>query len=216
MGSVHQVVITVNGTPRVAAAAGRTHLADLLRDTLGLTGTRLGCEHGVCGCCTAAVSTRAVSAAQFYQGYLTTALAPEELLTEIRFPAAAAHTGAAFAEVARRRGDFALVGCAAQVTLAGGLIADARICLSGVAGVPVRGAAAEDLLRRRPLDDALLARAAADVAAGLSPPTDLHGSGEYRRHLAAVLIRRTVIQAHQRARDQRAREQRAREQCARE
>ncbi len=54
-------------------------------------------------------------------------------------------------------------------------------------------------------------RAAADVAAGLSPPTDLHGSGEYRRHLAAVLIRRTVIQAHQRARDQRARDQRARE-----
>ncbi len=52
MSSVHRVALTVNGTPRVAAAAGRTHLADLLRDTLGLTGTRLGCEHGVCGCCT--------------------------------------------------------------------------------------------------------------------------------------------------------------------
>jgi aerobic carbon-monoxide dehydrogenase small subunit len=52
MGSVHHVVITVNGTPRAVAAQGRTHLADLLRDTLGLTGTRLGCEHGVCGCCT--------------------------------------------------------------------------------------------------------------------------------------------------------------------
>jgi carbon-monoxide dehydrogenase small subunit len=52
MGSVHHVAITVNGTPRVVATPGRTHLADLLRDTLGLTGTRLGCEHGVCGCCT--------------------------------------------------------------------------------------------------------------------------------------------------------------------
>jgi aerobic-type carbon monoxide dehydrogenase small subunit (CoxS/CutS family) len=52
MGSVHHVAITVNGVRRTASAAGRTHLADLLRDTLGLTGTRLGCEHGVCGCCT--------------------------------------------------------------------------------------------------------------------------------------------------------------------
>ena len=149
-----------------------------------------------------AVRTRALSAAQFYRGYLTTALADQELLTEIRFPAAAPRTGAAFAEVARRRGDFALVGCAAQVTLSSGLIADVRIGLSGVAGVPVRGAAAEELLRRRPLDDALLARAADDAAAGLSPPADLHGSGEYRRHLAAVLIRRTVVQAHERARAQ--------------
>lgn len=140
-----------------------------------------------------------MGAGQFYQGYLTTALAPEELLTEIGFPAAVPHTGAAFAEVARRRGDFALVGCAAQVTLAGGLIADARICLSGVAGVPVRGTTAEELLRRRPLDDTLLTRAADGLAASLSPPTDLHGSGEYRRHLAAVLIRRTVTQAHERA-----------------
>jgi carbon-monoxide dehydrogenase medium subunit len=179
--------------PAVAVALGATLIA-----ARSVQGHAPGRAAGSTG----AASTRAVSAAQFYQGYLTTALAPEELLTEIRFPAAAPHTGAAFAEVARRRGDFALVGCAAQVTLSGGLIADARIGLSGVAGVPVRGAAAEERLRRRPLDDALLARAADDVAAGLSPPTDLHGSGEYRRHLAAVLIRRTVTQAHQRARAQ--------------
>ena len=105
--------------PAVAVALGATLIA-----------TRSG-QIQASGGSTAAVSTRAVSAAQFYQGYLTTALAPEELLTEIRFPAAAPHTGAAFAEVARRRGDFALVGCAAQVTLTGGLIADARICLTG-------------------------------------------------------------------------------------
>jgi aerobic carbon-monoxide dehydrogenase medium subunit len=105
--------------PAVAVALGATLIA-----------TRSG-QIQASGGSTAAAITRAVSAAQFYQGYLTTALAPEELLTEIRFPAAAPHTGAAFAEVARRRGDFALVGCAAQVTLTGGLIADARICLTG-------------------------------------------------------------------------------------
>lgn len=81
--------------------------------------------------------SRVISAAEFYRGYLTTALESGELLTQVRFPAAAPHTGAAFLEVARRRGDFALVGCAAQVTLAdrqaagGEVIADARICLSG-------------------------------------------------------------------------------------
>lgn len=142
--------------------------------------------------------TRAIGADRFYQGYLTTALAPEELLTEIRFPAAAPRTGAAFTEVARRRGDFALVGCAAQVTLEGGGIADARICLSGVAAVPVRCAVAEDLLRGQPLEAALAAAAEA-AAAGLNPPADLHASAEYRRHLATVLVRRTLTQAHERA-----------------
>ena len=52
MGSTHEIELTVNGELRRCVAAGRTSLADLLRDTLGLTGTHLGCEHGVCGACT--------------------------------------------------------------------------------------------------------------------------------------------------------------------
>jgi aerobic-type carbon monoxide dehydrogenase small subunit (CoxS/CutS family) len=52
MGSRHKIEMTVNGRPLTCDTAGRTSLADLLRDTLGLTGTRLGCEHGICGCCT--------------------------------------------------------------------------------------------------------------------------------------------------------------------
>jgi aerobic-type carbon monoxide dehydrogenase small subunit (CoxS/CutS family) len=52
MGSRHKIEMTVNGRPLNCDTAGRTSLADLLRDTLGLTGTRLGCEHGICGCCT--------------------------------------------------------------------------------------------------------------------------------------------------------------------
>ncbi len=69
-----------------------------------------------------------------------------------------------------------------------------------VLGAMVRQADAEDLLRGRPLEAARLGRAAATATAGLAPPDDLHGSGEYRRHLAAVLIRRAVSQAHERAR----------------
>ena len=52
MGTRHRIEVVVNGQLRVCETAGRTSLADLLRDDLGLTGTHLGCEHGVCGCCT--------------------------------------------------------------------------------------------------------------------------------------------------------------------
>jgi len=52
VGTVHDIRVVVNGTPRAVRAAARTSLADLLREQLDLTGTRLGCEHGVCGCCT--------------------------------------------------------------------------------------------------------------------------------------------------------------------
>jgi aerobic carbon-monoxide dehydrogenase medium subunit len=139
---------------------------------------------------------RTIPASAFFTGYLSTALAPSELLTEVRFPAAARGTGAAFTEFARRRGDFALVGCAAQVTAPGGVVTEARICLSGVASTPVRCLAAEQMLLGQSVADAqLLEAAAGSVTAGLSPPGDLHASGDYRRHLAFVLVRRAIARA---------------------
>jgi aerobic carbon-monoxide dehydrogenase medium subunit len=158
--------------------------------------------------------SRVISAAGFYRGYLTTALEADELLTEIRFPSAAPRTGAAFLEVARRRGDFALVGCAVQVTLADGqavggeVIADARICLSGVAPVPLRCAEAERALCGLP--PGALPRVLSDPAqrgggpdrllpSGITPPADLHASSDFRVHLAGVLIHRAVTQACGRA-----------------
>jgi carbon-monoxide dehydrogenase medium subunit len=135
---------------------------------------------------------RSIPAASFFQGYLTTVLSPSDLLVAVRFPVAPLGTGACFEEVARRRGDFGLVGCAVQVTVSGGVLTDVRICLSGVASVPVRCRPAEDLLRGQRASPDVLAAAADLAVADLAPPSDLHASGDYRRHLAQVLIPRAL------------------------
>jgi len=142
---------------------------------------------------------REIAAADFFQAHLTTALRADELLAAARFPAAAPGTGAAFCEASRRRGDFAMAGVAAQVTLAGGVIADARVCVSGVAGVPLRCAASERALLGSAAGPEAL-RAAAEAALDiLDPAGDLHATADYRRHLAGVLLRRAVAQAYDRA-----------------
>ena len=142
---------------------------------------------------------REIAAADFFQGHLTTALRPDELLAAVRFPAAAPGTGAAFCEVSRRRGDFAMAGVAAQVTLAGGVIADARICVSGVAGVPLRCAGAEQVLLGSAADPEVLRRAAGAALDILDPAGDLHATAGYRKHVAGVLLRRAVAEAYGRA-----------------
>jgi carbon-monoxide dehydrogenase medium subunit len=142
---------------------------------------------------------RVIPAADWFQGYLTTARRPEELLTEIRFPVAAPGTGVAFQEVARRHGDFAIVGLAASLTLAGGVITDARLAFSGVADVPVRAAEAEALLIGERPSAELFDEAARAATAGIDPPADLHGSAEYRTKIAATLVRRALRAAADRA-----------------
>jgi carbon-monoxide dehydrogenase medium subunit len=138
-----------------------------------------------------ASETRVIAAADWFQGYLATARRPDEILTEVRFPKAAPGTGAAFEEVARRHGDFAIVGLAAQLTLAeDGVISDARLAFSGVADVPVRATDAEDLLKGQRPSNELFAEAARLATDGIDPPADLHGSGEYRKKVAATLVRR--------------------------
>jgi len=146
-----------------------------------------------------AVSTRGrreIASADFFQGYLTTALRPDEVLTEIHFPRAAAGTGAAFREVARRRGDFALVGVAVQLTVVDTMITEARVCFSGVASVPLRCTPAEAMLHGSSADLGTLDRAVAAARAMLSPPSDLHAPADYRRHVAGVLLRRAVQDAY--------------------
>ena len=89
---------------------------------------------------------RVIPAAQWFEGYLTTSRRPDELLVEVRFPTARRGTGVSFQEVARRHGDFAIVGLAASLVLSDGVISDARLAFAGVSDVPVRAAAAEELL----------------------------------------------------------------------
>jgi aerobic carbon-monoxide dehydrogenase medium subunit len=135
---------------------------------------------------------RVVPAADWFEGYLTTSRGPGELLTEVRFPAAGRGTGISFQEVARRHGDFAIVGLAASLTLAGGVITDARLAFSGVADVPVRATGAEDLLVGERPSDGLFDEASRRATGDLDPPADLHGSSEYRKKVAAALVRRCL------------------------
>ncbi len=143
---------------------------------------------------------RVVPADEFFVGFFETALEADELLVELRVPAWAARTGSAFEEVARRHGDFALVGAGAMVTLAGdGTVHDARLAFTGVASTPVRAAAAErTLVGAAPTADAIAA--AVDAARGeIDPSADLHATAAYRRHVAGVLAGRVLRDAAARA-----------------
>jgi aerobic carbon-monoxide dehydrogenase medium subunit len=149
-----------------------------------------------------ALSTRGrreIAAPDFFRMFLTTALEPDELLTEVRFPAAAPGTGAAFHEVSRRRGDFAMAGAAAQVTLQDGEITDARICLNAVAAVPFRCRGSEQALLGTRADPVALRRAAEAALDVLDPADDLHATASYRKHVAGVLLRRAVTEAFRNA-----------------
>ena len=148
-----------------------------------------------------ASGTRVIPAAQWFEGYLTTSRSPEELLVEVRFPAAGPGTGTSFQEVARRHGDFAIVGLAASLTLADGAISEARLAFAGLSDVPVRAAAAEDLLVGERPSAELFDEAARLATDDIDPPGDLHGSTEYRKTVAAALVRRGLREAAGRARE---------------
>ena len=133
---------------------------------------------------------RVILAAQWFEGYLTTSRRPDELLVEIRFPTAGPGTGVSFQEVARRHGDFAIVGLAVSLVLSGGVISDARLAFAGVSDVPVRAAAAEDLLAGERPSAELFDEAARLATGDIDPPADLHGSSDYRKTVAATIVRR--------------------------
>jgi len=138
---------------------------------------------------------RVIPAAQWFEGYLTTARRPDELLVEIRFPTAGPGTGVSFQEVARRHGDFAIVGLAVSLVLSGGVISDARLAFAGVSDVPVRAAAAEDLLAGERPSAELFDEAARLATGDIDPPADLHGSSDYRKTVAATIVRRGLREA---------------------
>ena len=133
---------------------------------------------------------RVVPAAEWFEGYLTTSRRPDELLVEVRFPAAGRGTGISFQEVARRHGDFAIVGLAASLTLSEGAISDARLAFAGVSDVPVRAVGAEGLLVGEEPSAELFDEAARRATGDIDPPADLHGSSDYRKKVAAALVRR--------------------------
>jgi len=140
--------------------------------------------------------TREIAVDTFFRGLLTTALEADEILTAVEIPAPAPGWG--FVEVARRPGDFALAGVAAALRLAPGSparFAAARLVGFGVGDRPLRLSGAERLLDGGALDAETAARAGAVVARDCDPPSDVHGSADYRRHLATVLTERALLQA---------------------
>jgi CO/xanthine dehydrogenase FAD-binding subunit len=141
--------------------------------------------------------SRWIAAPDFFTGLLSTALAADEILAEIELGAVPARAGHGFAELARRSGDYALAGVAAQVALdAGGRVATASIALLGVGEGPVLArAAAAALVGQSPSDELIHAAADACTTKDIAPHGDVHASPAYRRHLAGVLTRRALAAA---------------------
>ena len=141
---------------------------------------------------------RKLGAEGFFLSYMTTALEPGELLTDIEVPELPANTGWSYQEVSRRYGDFALAGAAALITLdANGNITHARLTLTGT--TPIRAAEAEQALLGEKPTEALFKNAAVRATENLDQDSDIHASAEYRRSACQALALRALAQAAKRA-----------------
>jgi carbon-monoxide dehydrogenase medium subunit len=145
---------------------------------------------------------RELPAEEFFVDPLTTALRPEELLVEARFPCTAPGWGWAFLEVSNRHGDYALCAVAAGVRVEGERVVDARLAYAGAGPVPVRLREAERAAVEGGTWEEAVRAAAEEARARLRPDGDIHASAEFRRHLAAVLTTRALRAAYGRARSE--------------
>jgi carbon-monoxide dehydrogenase medium subunit len=152
----------------------------------------LGCEFSLAS----KGGVRVVPAVDFFLGYMATAIEPGELLTEIRFPSWRPGAAWAIDEIARRKGDFALVGVALRAELDGGAnIKDVAIVMFGVCGKPQRIKSAESMLKERRVDRGVLRELGRIVAEELEPDSDIHASAKYRKEVGGVLARRALESA---------------------
>jgi aerobic carbon-monoxide dehydrogenase medium subunit len=135
---------------------------------------------------------RSVAADDFFKGLFETAVGAGDVLTAIRVPVPRSGARFGFAELARRHGDYALVGLVAAATADGGRLRGVRLAFFGVGDRPTRARRAEAALESGDLD-----AAAAALQHDLSPQTDVHASAATRRHLAGVLLRRVAAQLDQ-------------------
>jgi carbon-monoxide dehydrogenase medium subunit len=143
---------------------------------------------------------RQIAAADFFQGLLTTDLQPDEMLVEIAIPAPQPRTGTGFSEVARRRGDFALAGAAASITVdQDALCTHARLALCGVGETPVDASDAAAILVGQRVDGQRMDHVADAVRRLIEPAGNVHATPDYQRHVAGVLTQRTLATAYDRA-----------------
>ncbi len=136
---------------------------------------------------------RVIPASDFFHGFFMTALEPDEMIVEVRFPQPAPN--AALQEFARRAGDYAIVAAAVTLDMEDGKCRSARVVLGGVADVPLRVPEAERVLEGADVGREAFEEAGREAAKVVDPPSDVQGTSEYRRDLSAVMVRRALEEA---------------------
>jgi len=144
--------------------------------------------------------SRTVKARDFFNGPFSTALEPNEMLSEIRIPASRSQTGGAYLKLERKVGDFATVAVAVHLQMADGQVGSAGIGLTAVGPQNLKAERAEAALKGRVLDDAAIKEAAGLAAEAAEPKADHRGSVEYKRNVVRVFTERGLRRAYERAR----------------
>jgi carbon-monoxide dehydrogenase medium subunit len=139
--------------------------------------------------------SRDIDAAHFFQGYLDTALDADEILIGATFPAWPTNAASSVTEVARRHGDYALVGLAIRIEVSNDVVTDAALAFFGAASTAIRVPLAEETLVDSPLTAETFDAVAQVVSSELQPSKDIHGTTAYRKHLAGVITRRGLQSA---------------------
>jgi aerobic carbon-monoxide dehydrogenase medium subunit len=143
---------------------------------------------------------RTIPIGEFFTGIFSTALAPNEILTEIRIPIPPPRSGGAYRKLERKVGDFATAAAAVQLTLgAGGEVTQVGIGLTAMGDVPVKATDAERFLKGKKTNGAAITEASRRAAAATDPTADRRGAVEYKREMARVLTERALRLAIQRA-----------------
>ena len=135
---------------------------------------------------------RSIKADDFFKGLLTTALAEDEILTEVRVPALAAKTGAAYMKFPHPASRFAVVGVAAVLSVDGGKVGKASVGITGAGTKAVRAKGVEAAITGKGTDAASIQAAAEKAAEGVDVQADLQGSVEYKSHLLRVFAKRAM------------------------
>ena len=138
---------------------------------------------------------RTLSSEEFFQDIWTSALKPEEVLTEIRIPYAAQQPVQAYEKFRVRASDWALVGVAVSLDRDNGSIRQASVVLTNVGNTPIRATAVEQALQGQSASKDSIKQAAEKASDGLNPSSEIKASADYKRHLARVLTRRAIERA---------------------
>jgi carbon-monoxide dehydrogenase medium subunit len=146
---------------------------------------------------------RIISVEEFSKDYLEVALEPGEMLTEIQVPTPPPRTGTGYEKLMVMKGDMGIIGAAVAITLSegDGVCKYARIVLGNAASVPLRVKEAEKVLIGKTINEGLLTKAGEIASREADPPSDVHGSAEYRREMVKVFVRRAARIALERAKE---------------